>query len=180
MGTIIIAMPRESDSRRIAEIMKARSQEHPAICRTASEVLEKAGNSEFGLVICGAKLTDMNYLELYEYLPDSFEMLLLSSKIDDSPPEIARLPVPFHSSDICQLTSMILAQQTRRYRKVVSKKKVSEENLIIIGRAKEILMRERNMTEPEAHRFIQKMSMDSGCDSLETAWKVIDMYKSKE
>ena len=50
---------------------------------------------------------------------------------------------------------------------------MEEQNLIM--RAKELLMERNNMTESEAHRYIQKCSMDSGTNLVETAQMVISL-----
>ena len=46
----------------------------------------------------------------------------------------------------------------------------------LIQRAKELLMDINRMTEAEAHRFLQKRSMDAGLKMVETAQMVIDSY----
>ena len=42
-----------------------------------------------------------------------------------------------------------------------------------IQSAKKVLIAQRNMTEPEAHRYLQKMSMDAGRSLAETARMVL-------
>ena len=177
MGSIIVALPNGDDARKISGILRSAGMEVSDICVSAADVLNVIGLCEYGMVICSAKLKDMNYLELYEYLPESFEMLLLSSKVDDAPPEIAQLPIPFHTSEICRIVSMILAQQARRYKKTKSRPKYNDEKKTAIDKSKELLMKSRKMTEPEAHRYIQKCSMDSGCDMYTTALKVLDLFQ---
>mgnify|MGYP000016563604 CR=1 FL=1 len=46
----------------------------------------------------------------------------------------------------------------------------------VIDDAKAILMEKNNMTEPEAFRYIQKCSMDSGNTMVESASMVIGIY----
>ena len=53
----------------------------------------------------------------------------------------------------------------------------TEEERRTIREAKEILMLRNHMTEEEAHRYIQKCSMDSGTSIVETAQMVIHMNK---
>ena len=45
----------------------------------------------------------------------------------------------------------------------------------MIDQAKSLLMERNNMTEEEAHRYIQKCSMDSGTNLIETAQMVISL-----
>ena len=47
--------------------------------------------------------------------------------------------------------------------------------MCIRDRAKTLLMERNNMTESEAHRYIQKCSMDSGTNLVETAQMVISL-----
>ncbi len=44
-----------------------------------------------------------------------------------------------------------------------------------IRRAKELLMERNNMSEGEAHRYLQKNSMDSGTNMVETAEMVLSI-----
>ena len=51
----------------------------------------------------------------------------------------------------------------------------SERETRLIEKAKELLMERNNMSETEAHRYIQKCSMDSGTNMVETAQMVISL-----
>ena len=45
------------------------------------------------------------------------------------------------------------------------------------GQAKELLMDRNHLSEEEAHRYIQKCSMDSGTNMVETAQMVLSMMQ---
>ena len=45
----------------------------------------------------------------------------------------------------------------------------------LIDRAKAVLMERNNMTEAEAHRYLQKTSMDNGTGFTETAQMILSM-----
>ena len=51
----------------------------------------------------------------------------------------------------------------------------SEADKKIIESAKALLMERHHMTEPEAHKYLQKCAMDSGTSLLETAEMVISI-----
>ena len=71
---------------------------------------------------------------------------------------------------------MIVQAQTRRRKKLRQQpKQRDEKERAIINQAKALLMERNNMTEEEAHRYIQKCSMDSGTNMLETAQMVISL-----
>ena len=50
------------------------------------------------------------------------------------------------------------------------------EEIRIVNRAKWLLINERQMAEPEAHRYIEKQSMDRCIGKGEVAREIIDMY----
>ena len=54
-------------------------------------------------------------------------------------------------------------------------KQRSSEEKGLIDQAKRLLMERNGMTEEEAHRYIQKCSMDSGTNLIETAQMVISL-----
>ena len=45
----------------------------------------------------------------------------------------------------------------------------------MIRQAKELLMARNNLSEEEAHRYLQKSSMDSGTNMVETAQMVLSI-----
>ena len=54
----------------------------------------------------------------------------------------------------------------------------TKEEQAVINQAKEVLMDKNNMSENEAHRYIQKSAMDSGRTMVETAEMILAiMYK---
>ena len=52
-----------------------------------------------------------------------------------------------------------------------------EKEMAAIKEAKELLMARNNMTEEEAHRYIQKCSMDSSTNMVETAQMILTMMR---
>ena len=71
---------------------------------------------------------------------------------------------------------MMLQSAARRRKKERAKPKVrSAEEQHIIDRAKSLLIERNHMTESEAHRYMQKCSMDSGTNLVETAQMVLTL-----
>ena len=65
---------------------------------------------------------------------------------------------------------------TRRRKKQREKpKQRSKDEQEMIAEAKALLMERNNMTEEEAHRYLQKNSMDSGTNIVETAEMVLSI-----
>ena len=64
--------------------------------------------------------------------------------------------------------------QRRRKRRLDRKTRDSRQQEVI-SQAKELLMARNNMSEAEAHRYLQKSSMDSGTNMVETAQMVLSI-----
>lgn len=176
MGSIIVALPKIEDAKRISEMLRQRGLETAAVCSSASKVLSKVNQLDGGVVICGRRLPDMHYTQLAEYLPDFFEMLLISSRntLEDCPPGIITLGTPFRGKDLIDTVDMMLTQQERRLKKLKNKpKKRTEQEQNYINNAKWLLMERNHMTEQEAFRYLQKSSMDSGTNMVETAQMIL-------
>ena len=122
----------------------------------------------------------MLYSEQYEYKPKSFEMLLVASKNlwdDCQDNDIVCAAMPIKVNDLINTIEMMLQVQVRRRKKKrMQPKRRSPQEQKVIDDAKAILMEKNNMTEPEAFRYIQKCSMDSGNTMVESASMVIGIY----
>jgi response regulator NasT len=73
------------------------------------------------------------------------------------------------------LEMMVQSQQRIRRKQRAMPKERSEEEKNLIAEAKALLMERNHMTESEAHRYMQKCSMDSGTNLVETAQMVISL-----
>ena len=90
--------------------------------------------------------------------------------------DVICLPMPLKVHDLVDTLEMMVQSQARirkKQRMRPKERNMEEQNLIM--RAKELLMERNNMTESEAHRYIQKCSMDSGTNLVETAQMVISL-----
>ncbi|MCM1174412.1 MAG: ANTAR domain-containing protein [Blautia sp.] len=180
MINIIIALPKIDDARSIRSILLKNGFQVTGVCTAGAQVLSQIDGWNDGIVICGYKLNDMMYSELHACLPDGFDMLLMASQramnecLDN---DIVCLSMPFKVHDLVDTVSMISHTMIRRRRK--AKRKPGERNAgetALIKEAKELLMFRNNMTEEEAHRYLQKCSMDSGTNMVETAQMVLAMF----
>lgn len=176
MGSIIVAMPKIDDAKRIGEMLRSRGIHGIELCTTGSAILSRVHDLDSGIVICTRRFKDMYYNEVAESLPDYFEMLLLITQegMDYYPSNVVTITMPFRASDLLSSVEMMSMQLERRLRKLRTKpKKRDEEEQKCINEAKRLLMERNNMTEPEAFRYIQKCSMDSSTNMVETAQMIL-------
>lgn len=181
MSNIIIAFSKRDHAVHIRNILVKSGIDVSAVCMTGAKVLQYAEMWNDGIVVCGYALQDMQYIQLREYLPESFEMLLAASPdrwMDQLPEGVVGLPMPLKVYDLINTVEMIQETQQRarrRRRKGVRERNESERK--IIEQAKALLMERNHMSEDEAHRYIQKTSMAGGNNMAETARMILTVMK---
>lgn len=179
MANVIVAFSKPEDARSIRNILMRSGFPVVAVCNSGTQVLSQMGNLSGGLVVCGYRLTDMVYMELHDNMPPGFSMLMVSSpsRWDSRMPEdVVCLPMPLKVHDLVSTLEMMAEAQIRRKRRERQQpKQRSAEEKRLLDQAKQLLMERNGMTEEEAHRYIQKCSMDSGTNLVETAQMVISL-----
>ncbi len=182
MAHIIVAFSKRENAAGIRNVLVRSGMEVSAVCLTGAKVLQYADTWNDGIVVCGHRLQDMPYTQLRENLPDPFQMLLIASPdkwIDELPDGVIGLPMPIKVYDLVNTMEMMMQtlDRQRRRRKARSKERSAGEKETI-DRAKALLMERNGMSEAEAHRYLQKSSMESGTNMMETAQMVLTLMDS--
>ncbi len=179
MNGIIVVFPNKENAVNIRNLLTRGGIDVRGVCTTGAQALHYTEMLDEGIVICGYKLPDMMYTELREYLPSEFEMLLIASPDKWSSGEIegvVGLNMPIKVYDLMNTVEMMQESMERRRRKRKREKKSRDPRQEqLIRNAKELLMARNNMSEGEAHRYLQKCSMDSGTNMVETAEMVLSI-----
>ncbi len=179
MTNIVVAFSRQGDAKNIKNILMRNGFQVVAVCTSGSQVLSSLEDLSSGIVVSGYRFEDMMYQEIREYMPKGFDMLLvaLPSRFEgEMPRDVVCLSMPLKVHDLVGTLEMMCRSQVKRKRRMGEHPAGrNERELQIIARAKEILMERNNMSEREAHRYIQKCSMDSGTNMVETAWMIISL-----
>ena len=79
MSKIIVVFPKKDTATNIRNILVRNGLAVTGIGTTGAQAIQSAETLDEGIVICGYKMLDMMYTELREYLPDTFEMLVIAS-----------------------------------------------------------------------------------------------------
>ena len=179
MTGIVVVFPRLEDARGIRNILVRSGFAVHAVCTTGAQAISSLEDLNDGIVISGYKLADMMYLELKECLPAGITMLLLATRqhlSDCDGEDIMFLPMPLKAHELVDAVHMLLRQceRARRKRKESPREK-SQEEMELIAQAKALLMEKRSMTEMQAHKYLQKCSMDSGRSIVESAQMILMM-----
>lgn len=180
MARVIVAFPKMEDSKNIKNILVHNGIEVIAACTSGSYVLNMTGHLDSGVIVCGYKLADMMCADLTECLPKGFRVLMVSSEQKwhelENKGEIVFLATPLKAQNLVDTVNMMI-QTNVKQKGPVRVNKRSEEDKMVIHKAKVLLMEKNAMSEEEAHRYLQKNSMDSGNSMLETARMVISFYE---
>ncbi len=169
MTNIIVAFAKLEDARRIKNILVKSGFGVTAVCTSGAQALGYADEFHDGLIIAGYRLADMICAELKRSLPEGFEasQRVLAEVQGDG---IIGLAMPLKVHELVSTVDMLSQGIVRRRKKRREKPKVRDEKeAAIIAGAKQLLMARNNMTEEEAHRYLQKHSMDNGTNLVETA-----------
>lgn len=172
MSSIVVALPKIEDAKKIRAILERHGLSVAAVCSTAASALSTLSTLDSGILICGYRLPDMFYAEILECLPKGVEMLLLASGrvLGEVPGTLLTVEMPMKAGDLVNTVNMILIQMDQRRRKEKKKPRLrSQKEQNIISNAKMMLMQRNHLSEEEAHRYIQKCSMDSGTNMVESA-----------
>lgn len=179
MLSIIVVFPKTEDGKNIKNVLMKFGYEVQAVCTSGASAVSLANELDEGIVICGYRYPDMHYLDLYNYLPRSFQMLLIASPAKLSEcinNEIICLGMPLKTKDLMNTLDMMTYQYMRQKKKTKGKQRTQAEK-DIIQKAKIVLMERNNMSEEDAHRYIQKTSMDSGTNMVETSEMILSMMR---
>ena len=149
MDRIILAFASEKAHAQITRILGSGGLAPSISCFSGAETIRAARKLGGAVVICGFRLRDMTAEMLAVDLTGIAPVLVISSP---------------GNLELCGDRNLIkLAVPSSR-----------EERLIC--RAKAVLMEVNLMSEAEAHRFLQKYSMDTGLRLAETARLILERY----
>lgn len=181
MTNVVVVFPKIEDAKGIKNLLMRSGFSVVSVCTTGAQAISVIEDLNDGIVICGYKYLDMMYSELHDYLPKGFEMLLMASQhilTECVNNDIVCLSMPIKVHELIDTVSMMIQNVERRRKKLREKPKVrNQEEDLVLHEAKRLLMDRNNMTEDEAHRYIQKCSMDSGTNMVETAQMVLTVMR---
>ena len=175
MRQIVVAFERQSNCDRLREALESTGEFSCLTCRSSAQVKRTVAKLRLDLVVCGFKLTDESCETMYFDLPQRCAMLMVAPQAQlelCAAPGIFKLSAPVGRESL--LASVrILAQMVQTNQTPVRR---GQEEKELVARAKALLMEQDGMTEAEAHRWLQKRSMDHGARLADTARQVLEKF----
>lgn len=173
MEKVIVAFENETTCRRVSDMIESSGIAGCIQVRSGGEVKRLVSKAHVSIIVCGYKLADRAAEELFEDLPPTCSMLMVAgqAQLDLVNDEIFRLPAPISRSSLVASVQMLF-QMNRRLSRYVKPRRSGEDQQVV-EQAKQLLMDRHGMTEEQAHRFIQKKSMDTGSKMIQTAQTIL-------
>jgi len=174
---IIVAFANPEAQRRIVRILEQDGCVPAGVFYSGADVIRAVRKLGSAIVICGFKLRDMTATELALSLKSSAVFLAVTSPVNLDFCEgenLFKLSTPVSRADFFSTLQVLRQMEERTLHPPVTRRREDEQKLVL--HAKQLLMDVNRMTEDEAHRFLQKRSMDTGLRMVETARLIVESY----
>ncbi len=178
MSSIVVANFIPDHAKQIAAVLHSNGLFVSCVCTSGSRLIHFAGKHYHGgVAVCSVKLRDMPAVGLPRIVGPGYDFLFLVG------PQFAGmcaslssacLMLPVSRKNLISSVGMLLNLSSATPPAV--KKELEGENFDAqktILQAKALLIERNNMTEQQAHRFLQKKSMNAGRKMAETALIVL-------
>lgn len=170
MKSIIIAYPIKETAMQIRNVLEENGLYVSHICATGASVLNIACDMRGGVIVCASILRDMGANILAENLPADFDIVALSKGGKENyMGNLISLPLPLNRDEFVKTVSVLVSSDSSFTRR-------KSDDAKLISDAKLILMELNNMTEMQAHKYLQKESMRNGKKMAEIAKELISQF----
>ncbi len=176
MNHTVVAFEKDESRDKIADMLEKAGVTVRFRCRSGAEVIRAVKTMGSGVVICGHKLADMSAGHLAHELHGQAKFLILAKQdqldmVDDT--DVFKLQIPISAGELRGGVSILIQLDEIAARSQIPQR--SEEERHVIDKAKELLMESRGFTEAQAHKYLQKRSMETGTKLVETARQILEM-----
>ena len=79
MAGIIVAFSKAEEGRNVRNLLMKKGYNVAAVCTSGAQVIAMTDSLKNGVIVCGYKLADMMYLDVWHETNESFEMIMLAN-----------------------------------------------------------------------------------------------------
>lgn len=169
-----MAFENEGAGRRVGDLLEGAGVARCLVCRSGDQVRRLAAGQTVYCAVCSPHLTDGPAEWLCGDLPPACSLLLVGPQhmLDAcASPDVFKLPTPIRREEAVWTVRLLLQFGRRMERALRPRRRGREQELV--ERAKRALMERRGFTEEDAHRSLQRRSMDSGVPMSQVAGQVL-------
>lgn len=174
MGKIVLAFSKDDTAEKLRRMLNSGGHDVIAVCHSHAEILRTISELDEVLVIMAYKLPDAVADDVAYSMSEKQKLIsLVRAERRDMirNEDILTVPLPVNRQELLSAIDMLWGTIER----IKHRAKRSEEEQKIIEKAKLFLMENYQMSEAQAHRFIQKRSMDSGEKFIDTARTILEI-----
>ena len=171
MARIVVASRTEDSRTKLSGLLTSSGFQVFRCCASGSELRRALSESEDCVVVMAGLLPDCVPDELLWDYRSSVQLLLIARQtvLDNvESPEIFRLTMPASGQAVIGAVEML--SQLHRMRLPHR----TGESRELVDRAKAVLMRQKGITEPEAHRAMQQYAMNHGMKMADFARRILE------
>lgn len=171
---IFIAFDNYKTSVSIAKILIANGNNVVLIAKSFNELIQSLSYYPAGIIITGCTFDGIRTERAIDDITEDFSIVVIGKKaqIDNfSDGRAFKLSMPLQKNDLICSVEMLMATDNKY--KTLLHKEENEERIIL--KAKQHLIDMYSMSEEEAHRYIQKKSMDTGKKMSEIAEIILNL-----
>ncbi len=174
METVIVAFENSALSQRFSALLEDTGTARCIICRSGDQVRRLVNKQLCYCAVCSPHLSDGPAEWLFEDLPPVCSLLLVGPQhmLDAcASEEVFKLATPIRREEAVSMVRLLLQFGRRTEKLLRSHRSAADQELV--ERAKELLIQRKGLSEEEAHRLIQKRSMDTGSRMSQTARQIL-------
>jgi response regulator NasT len=176
---IILVFPKQETAKNLRNVLRRSGYSVDMVCSTVAQARQAISEYDSGIIVSNYKLVDGMAIDIYDSAGGRFRFLMIGPKDyveARAIPDVFSLPTPLHVSEFLSTMEVMTYAYSRWRKKMRARpRQRSKEEQDVIDRAKELLMERNGLTEEEAHRYIQKSSMDNGTGVVETAGMILSL-----
>ncbi len=172
MSRIVIAAAQEESRARLSRLLSSSGCPVFRCCSLGSDLRRTLSECEDSIVIMIGSLPDCKPDELQADYGERIQILLIGRPAAlerCESPDIFRLSLPVSGQAVIGAVEML--EQLHRMR--MPRRMDSEKRLV--EQAKQLIMRQYGITEPEAHRELQQYAMRHGMKMTDYAAQIVNM-----
>ena len=188
MDRVLLACSTEKAGGSLVEFLKAAGYLNVSIASSGSEARRLIAEGDYSLIVINSPLSDEFGHELgltiVESTPAGVILLVKAEAADEVSARVESEGVivvakPIVRAVFYQALRFVTASRQRimGLRKENDKLQHKIEEIRLVDRAKCVLIQVLKLTEPQAHRYIEKQAMDRRCPRGEVAQEILKTYE---
>ncbi|MFI3230660.1 MAG: ANTAR domain-containing protein [bacterium] len=172
MSNIIIAFSKDKACDVISGILKQNGIIFTHTVKTSSALRQACTQLENAIVICNNRFMDENIFNIIQDFHENFTFVVIGDysqidALDDD--KCYKVSVPIQKEEFLSIIDLAIYKHSEKV------KDINKKNL---NKAKDILINKLNMSEENAHKYIQQKSMNTGKNIHQICKLIIKKYSS--